>query len=91
MNATMLIAWLQQPSTIKAILLIAGLVGYHIEPSKIQEIITTVVGLYAAVSALYDQQPRKPELPPAPPEEKPLTEEGLKRLLAEAKKQRPAA
>jgi hypothetical protein len=85
MNAAAIIAWLQQPSTIKAILLIAGLVGYHWDPSKIQEIITTVVGLYAAVGALYDQQPRRPDEPPPSPAETPLTEEGLKRLLAEAK------
>ncbi len=90
MNATMLIAWLQQPSTIKAILLVAGLVGYHWDPSKIQEIITTVIGLYAAVGALYEQQPRKPETP-AEPAETPLTEERFKQLLAEAKAKKPAA
>jgi uncharacterized protein YneF (UPF0154 family) len=84
MNMTLLIEWLKQPSTIKAILLMAGLAGWKWSPDKIQEIIITITGLYAAVGALYEQQPRKPSEPIAP-EDPPLTEARFRELLAEAK------
>lgn len=85
-----IVAWLKEPSTIKAIIMVAGLLGYHFDPTKVQEIIVAGAALYAAVGAFWDRQPRTP-VSPAEPEETPLTEEGLKRLLAESKAKKNAA
>jgi hypothetical protein len=85
MDINAVIAWLKQPSTIKAIMVLAGLIGVRLEPTKMQEIIEAGLLLYAGVQAFYNQQPRKPA-DPVPPAETPLTEESFKRLLAESRK-----
>ena len=60
MNFGAFVDWLKQPSTIKAVVMAAGLAGYVIVPAQI-EAITFVAGvLYAGVGAFYDQQPRVP-------------------------------
>ena len=76
-----IVAWLKEPSTIKALIAAAGLIGYQLDPTKVSDIVMAVGALYAAVGAFYDRTPRTP----APPTDKPLTEEGLKRLIAESR------
>ena len=50
-----LITWLKQPSTIKALVLVCGLVGWAVEPEKIESITGVVVSVYAAIAAFYDK------------------------------------
>ena len=49
------IQWLKQPSTVKAIVLFAGLVGVNIAPEKMNEIITAAIVLYGGVAAFVDK------------------------------------
>ena len=60
MDIKSIVAWLKEPGTIKSIILVAGLLGYQIDPTRIQDIITAGLALYAAVGAFYDRNPRKP-------------------------------
>jgi hypothetical protein len=50
-----LMAWLKQPSTIKAIILFAGLAGTTLEPDKMQEIVTAATVFYGAIAMFYDK------------------------------------
>ena len=52
---TRFIAWIKQPSTIKAFILFAGLVGVNVDPDKMQEIITAATIFYGGVAAFYDK------------------------------------
>jgi hypothetical protein len=90
MKAQFMIEWLKQPSTIKAIIVLAGVAGYRLDPGRVNDVLLAVGTLYGLVGAFYDNQPRQPA-PPQTPEETPLTEEGLKRLLAESKAKKNAA
>ena len=49
------VAWIKQPSTIKAILIFLGLAGVTISPDKANEIITSAVVLYGGIAAFYDK------------------------------------
>lgn len=55
--------WISQPSTIKAAMVLAGFIGYKIDPSKLQAIVEAVGVLYIGIQAFYNQQPRKPAEP----------------------------
>lgn len=59
---------LKQPSTIKALGTLAGLVGYAIDPTKVVEILMAIQVFAALVNGLYDANPRK-----SIPEEKKIT------------------
>jgi hypothetical protein len=59
------IEWIKQPSTIKALMVLSGLIGVKIDPTKVQEIIEAGLTLYVFIQAFYNQQPRKPT--PCPP------------------------
>ena len=65
MDIKRIMDWLAQPSTIKAILVLAGFVGYKLDPTKVQEIVEAGLVLYVGIQAFYNQQPRTP--PPCPP------------------------
>jgi hypothetical protein len=84
MTGQQFFAWLTQPSTIKAAIVLAGLFGLRWQPDKMSEILQAVGILYAGVGAFYDQAPRKPA-EPVVPAEPPLTEARFRELLAEAK------
>jgi hypothetical protein len=79
---------LKQPSTIKAIGTIAGLVGLYFDPTKFQEIIAGILAFVAIVNGFYDANPRK-----SIPDEKKITPEDvagmvrdeISRLRSEAK------
>ena len=49
------IKWLKQPSSIKAIVLFAGLVGAKLNPDQVQEIVTGVTVLYGGIAAFMDK------------------------------------
>jgi hypothetical protein len=56
--------WLKQPSTLKALVMAAGMAGWTITP-EYQERILFIGGIiYAGLGAFYDQQPRTPTAPP---------------------------
>jgi hypothetical protein len=83
--------WLKQPSTLKALVMAAGMAGWTITPEYQEKILFIGGIIYAGLGAFYDQQPRKPDDPPAP-EESPLTEARFREMLAEAKaKKQPQA
>lgn len=48
-------AWLTQQSTIKAIIVLAGVVGIQIEPDYFSEILAAVGVLYSGVAAFLDR------------------------------------
>jgi len=50
---------LKQPSTIKALGTLAGLVGYAVDPTKIVEILMAIQVFAALVNGLYDANPRR--------------------------------
>lgn len=50
-----IIKWLKQPSSIKAIIMLMGLVGVAIDPDKLNEIVTSAIVLYSGVAAFYDK------------------------------------
>lgn len=58
-----LVAWLKQPSTLKGIVVLAGMAGFAVDSSKIQEIILAASGLYAAIGMFYDNTTRTPKVP----------------------------
>ena len=68
-----LIEWLKQPSTLKGIVVLAGMAGFAVDSSRIQEIILAASGLYAALAMFYDNSSRKPKIP---------TVEELNKLMA---------
>jgi len=68
-----LIEWLKQPSTLKGIVILAGMAGFAVDSSRIQEIILAASGLYAALAMFYDNSSRKPNIP---------TVEELNKLMA---------
>jgi hypothetical protein len=49
------ITWIKQPSSIKAIVMFAGLAGATLNPDKVQEIITGAVILYGGIAAFVDK------------------------------------
>jgi hypothetical protein len=50
---------LKQPSTIKALGTLLGLVGYALDPTKVVEILMAIQVFAALVNGLYDANPRK--------------------------------
>lgn len=58
-----LIDWLKQPPTIKGLVILAGILGFKLEPDKVQEITLLASGLYAALAMFYDNGTRKPRIP----------------------------
>jgi hypothetical protein len=58
-----IIEWLKQPSTLKGIVIFAGMAGFAVDSSKIQEIILAASGLYAALGMFYDNNSRTPKVP----------------------------
>lgn len=92
MNLAKFLDWLKQPSTIKAIVIAAGMAGWTITPEYQERILFVGGVIYAGLGAFYDQQPRTPVDPPSP-EAVPLTEARFRELLAEAraKKTQPPA
>jgi len=83
---------LKQPSTIKALGTLAGLIGYAIEPDKAVEIILAIQTFAAIINGFYDANPRK-----SIPVEKKITPEDvagmvraeISRLRAEKAKANP--
>jgi hypothetical protein len=67
---------LKQPSTIKALGTLAGLVGYAIQPDKVVEILIAIQVFAALVNGLYDGNPRK-----SIPEEKKITPEDVTAMV----------
>ena len=59
----LIIEWLKQPSTLKGIVVLAGMAGFAVDSSKIQEIILAASGLYAAIGMFYDNTARTPKVP----------------------------
>ena len=55
--------WLKQPPTLKGLVLVAGLLGFAVDPSQVQDIILAASGLYAALALFYDNSTRRPKLP----------------------------
>jgi len=55
-----LLETLKQPSTIKALGTLLGLVGYAIQPDKVIEILIAIQVFAALVNGLYDANPRRP-------------------------------
>jgi len=49
------IAWIKQPSTIKAIVMFAALIGFAVDETYITEIIVGATTLYAGIAAFYDK------------------------------------
>lgn len=90
MNSQLFIAWLKQPSTLKALVIAAGMAGWTITPEYQERIVFIGGVLYAGIGAFWDQQPPRPTAPPAEPASTPLTEERFRQLLAEARKAKPA-
>lgn len=58
-----LIVWLKEPSTIKAIVALAGALGYVIDPTRITDLMGAVMLIQAAVNMFYDRNPAKPPTP----------------------------
>lgn len=54
-NIQKFLAWLKQPSTIKAIILFLGLAGYQLAPEKLDSIVEGVVVLYGGVAMFLDK------------------------------------
>ena len=54
-----LLETLKQPSTIKALGTLAGLVGYAFDPTKIVEILMAVQVFAALINGFYDANPRR--------------------------------
>ena len=47
--------WLKQPSTVKAIVIFAGLFGAAVEPQRVTEIIMSAAVLYGGIAAFWDK------------------------------------
>lgn len=75
------IEWLKQPSTLKGIVILAGMAGFAVDSSKIQEIILAASGLYAALAMFYDNTSRTPKVPTAEELNKLLTSEDIVSLV----------
>jgi len=71
-----LLETLKQPSTIKAIGTLLGLVGYAIQPDKVIEILIAIQVFAAIVNGLYDANPRK-----SIPSEKKITPEDVSGMV----------
>jgi len=53
--------WLKQPSTLRVVNIIGGLIGIAIEPDMWQEIVGVMAALYIIIDGFYNRQPSKPE------------------------------
>jgi hypothetical protein len=67
---------LKQPSTIKALGTLAGVVGLYIDPDKALEIVVAIQVFAALVNGFYDANPRK-----SIPEEKRITPEDVAKMV----------
>jgi len=67
---------LKQPSTIKALGTLLGLVGYALDPTKVVEILMAIQVFAALVNGLYDANPRK-----SIPEEKKITPDDVSAMV----------
>ena len=76
-----IIEWLKQPSTLKGIVVLAGMAGFAVDSSRIQEIVLAVSGLYAALGMFYDNSARTPKVPTAEELNKLLTSEDIVALV----------
>ena len=47
--------WLTEQSTIKAIIVLCGVIGLQVAPDKLTEILTAVGVLYGGVAAILDR------------------------------------
>ena len=47
--------WIKQPSTIKAIVIFAGLVGVGLDPERVQTTLTTAAIIYGAIAAFWQK------------------------------------
>ena len=54
MNLTALQAWLRQPSTWKAIIILIGVFGVSVSPERVGEILTAAATVYAGIAAFWD-------------------------------------
>lgn len=68
-----LIDWLKQPTTLKGLVIVAGLAGFKLDPEQANNIILAASGLYAALALFYDNSTRRPRIP---------TPEELNKLLS---------
>ena len=71
-----LLETLKQPSTIKALGTLLGLVGYALDPTKVVEILIAIQVFAAIINGLYDANPRK-----SIPSEKKITPEDVSGLV----------
>jgi hypothetical protein len=67
---------LKQPSTIKALGTLLGLVGYAIDPTKVVEILMAIQVFAALINGFYDANPRK-----SIPSEKKITPEDVSAMV----------
>jgi hypothetical protein len=72
---------MKQPSTLKGIVVLAGMAGFAVDSSKIQEIVLAVSGLYAALGMFYDNASRQPKIPTAEELNKLLSSEEIVALV----------
>jgi hypothetical protein len=76
-----IIEWLKQPSTLKGIVVLAGMAGFAVDSSRIQEIVLAVSGLYAALGMFYDNTSKTPKVPTAEELNALLTSEDIVALV----------
>jgi hypothetical protein len=53
--------WLKQPSSLRVINIIGGLIGVAIEPELWREIMGVAAAVYIIIDGFYNKQPAKPE------------------------------
>uniref|UniRef100_A0A6M3XNH9 Holin n=1 Tax=viral metagenome TaxID=1070528 RepID=A0A6M3XNH9_9ZZZZ len=46
--------WLKEQSTWKAIVVLLGVIGYHVAPERVGEILTAVGVFYALIAGFWD-------------------------------------
>ena len=54
-------AWLKQPSSLRVINVVGGLIGISIAPDLWQQIVGVMAALYVIIDGFYNKQPPKPE------------------------------
>ncbi len=51
--------WLKQPSTLRVLNLLAGLIGYTIAPEMWEQIVGICMAIYVLIDGIYNRQPPK--------------------------------
>ena len=53
--------WLRQPSTLRALNILIGLVGINLSPEMWGQIVTAMGAIWIIIDGFYNKQPAKPE------------------------------